>query len=642
MKHLEQTTHHNEKERFAALTRLYGILSHINQVITRTTDMQSLFDETCRVIVDYGEFRFCWIGMVDKETRTVKPAAYYGPASKYLEGLEIKTTDTVLGQGPTGTAIREDHFTVCEDIETDPHMKPWRERALSYGLRSSAAFPIYTSGKAVGAISFYSNRPMHFEDNEIRLLYEISACVSFALDNLEEKRKAEEAEKTIVQERDKAQQYLDVANVIFVVINRDGKVILINEKGCEILGYKEEEIVGKNWFRNFLPKSIRNQVETLFNDLIEGRLQPVTGVPETYENPVLTKQGEERLIQWHNNLIRDDKDNIISTISSGIDITDQKKAETREKEANKEIEHLASFPLLNPNPTIELDDEGNIVYTNPACKTLLKNVRSKRGMKALIPNNIKTIVKQLASGEIDHAVEEIKIGSRTFEEHISWFNQTNTARAYATDITNRKKSEQMAQDSLKQLQQALTGTVSAVAMLTETRDPYTAGHQRRVTQLADAIAIEMGLPEDKAQGLHVAAAVHDVGKIHVPAEILSKPGRLSEMEFEIIKTHPQFGFEILKSVDFPWPVAKIILDHHERLNGSGYPSGLKDGQLMLETKIISVADVVEAMSSHRPYRPSLGLEAALEEIQKNAGRLYDQEIVDICLELFTKKKFRFK
>ena len=178
-----------------------------------------------------------------------------------------------------------------------------------------------------------------------------------------------------------------------------------------------------------------------------------------------------------------------------------------------------------------------------------------------------------------------------------------------------------------------------MASTIEMRDPYTAGHQRRVTLLACSIVEEMGLTEEQFDGLRLAGLVHDLGKINVPVEILNKPGQLSETEFNLIKNHPQSGYNTLKEIAFPWPVAQIVLQHHERLDGSGYPQMLKGEEIMLEARILAVADVVEAMASHRPYRPALGIEKALEEIMKNKGVLYDPEVADACLRIFKDKKF---
>jgi PAS domain S-box-containing protein/putative nucleotidyltransferase with HDIG domain len=207
------------------------------------------------------------------------------------------------------------------------------------------------------------------------------------------------------------------------------------------------------------------------------------------------------------------------------------------------------------------------------------------------------------------------------------------------NISERKKAEQELRESWERLRRTLAGTIQAISTTIEMRDPYTAGHQRRVALLAEAIAREMKLPEAQVEGIRFAAEIHDIGKIYVPAEILSKPTKLTELEYTIIKTHPQAGYDILKNIEFPWPIAQIVLQHHERINGSGYPNALKNGEILLEAKILAVADVVEAMSSHRPYRPSFGLDKALEEIQLNRGRLYEPEVVDSCLRLFKEKRF---
>jgi len=200
------------------------------------------------------------------------------------------------------------------------------------------------------------------------------------------------------------------------------------------------------------------------------------------------------------------------------------------------------------------------------------------------------------------------------------------------DITRRKESED-------QLRRALKGVVQAMSVTVEMRDPYTAGHQRRVSRLSVGIAREMGLPERQIEGIRMAGDIHDIGKIYVPAEILSKPGKLTDIEFTIIKTHPQVGYDILKNIEFPWPIADIVVQHHERLDGKGYPAGLKGDAILLEARIIIVADVVEAMSSHRPYRPAHGIDKALEEISLHRGTLYDAAVVDACLRLFKEKGF---
>ncbi len=205
-----------------------------------------------------------------------------------------------------------------------------------------------------------------------------------------------------------------------------------------------------------------------------------------------------------------------------------------------------------------------------------------------------------------------------------------------------RKAEANLKESFDQLQQALSGTVKAMATVVESRDPYTAGHQRRVAALAQAIASEMDLPIHQIEGVRMAAVIHDLGKIAVPAEILTKSTKLKKIEYKLIQEHSQSGYEILKDIEFPWPIARIVLEHHEKMDGSGYPNKLVGENILLEAKILTVADVVEAMASHRPYRPALGIDAALEEIEKNKGILYDPEVVEVCLKLFKEKGFGFE
>ena len=208
-------------------------------------------------------------------------------------------------------------------------------------------------------------------------------------------------------------------------------------------------------------------------------------------------------------------------------------------------------------------------------------------------------------------------------------------------ITARKKAETDLKQSFEKVQKGLEDTIQTIAMIVQTRDPYTAGHQRQVDKLAAAIGREMGLSEDRIKGIRAAALLHDIGKIYVPAEMLSRPGHLTETEYDIMKKHPQVSFDILSMIEFPWPVAEIVSQHHERLNWSGYPGGLKGAEILLEARILAVADVVESMASHRPYRPTVGMDKALAEINGNKGTLYDPEVVDVCTRLLTEKGFKF-
>ena len=207
------------------------------------------------------------------------------------------------------------------------------------------------------------------------------------------------------------------------------------------------------------------------------------------------------------------------------------------------------------------------------------------------------------------------------------------------DVRDRRAAAEKNRENVEKLRRALGGTIQVITAVVERRDPYTGGHQRRASDLARYLATSMGLGHDRTEGVRMAAAIHDIGKISVPAEILSKTTKLSDLEMLLVRSHAQVGYEIVKDVAFPWPIARIILEHHERLDGSGYPGGLKEADLLLESRILAVADVVEAMASHRPYRPAHGIETALREIEAGRGRLYDADVVDICLPLFRQKGY---
>ena len=233
--------------------------------------------------------------------------------------------------------------------------------------------------------------------------------------------------------------------------------------------------------------------------------------------------------------------------------------------------------------------------------------------------------------------QELKRLNNHLEEKVQ-----EKTRFLEEEIRERVKAEQALKESLGNMRKTLDGTVKALATTIEMRDPYTAGHQKRVAQLSCAIGRKMGFGEEFIDGLAVMGFLHDIGKIIVPAEILSKPGALNEFEFNIIKAHAQAGYNILRDIEFPWPVGVATIQHHERLNGSGYPHGISGKMIITEARILAVADVVEAMATHRPYRPALGFEKALDEIDRNKGELYDPEVVDVCRSLFLEDKFTFE
>ena len=252
--------------------------------------------------------------------------------------------------------------------------------------------------------------------------------------------------------------------------------------------------------------------------------------------------------------------------------------------------------------------------------------------------NLETAIESVRQGAFDYIAKPVRREAlcKTVENALRVKALQDKAREYHEGL------EEQVELRTEKLSKALSSTIDVLAKTIEVRDPYTAGHQHRVTQLATAIAIEMGLSQHQCDAVHMAGLVHDLGKISVPAEILAKPGRISRQEFELIKQHSQIGHGLLKDVDFDWPLADIVVQHHERLDGSGYPNGLAGDDILLEAKIIAVADVVEAMASHRPYRAALGIDVALKEIADKKGTHFDPDIADACLRVFSDRKFDWK
>jgi putative nucleotidyltransferase with HDIG domain len=313
-------------------------------------------------------------------------------------------------------------------------------------------------------------------------------------------------------------------------------------------------------------------------------------------------------------------------------VEDQKRAAEVLRESEVRFRHIVTG---SADGVVIVDRHGTLRFVNPAAESIFD-----RKAEELLGTLLGFPLVTGETMEIDiirrggkPAVAEMRVVETEWEGE-------SACLATIRDVTERKRAEEEIWQRFEMLQKTSQGTVDALAATAEMQDLYTAGHQRRVTQLARAIAKEMSLPEDQIDGLRAAAALHDVGKIDVPAEILSKPGSLTESEMRIIRSHPQVGHDILKTVPFAWPVADIVLQHHERMDGSGYPSGLKGKDILIEARILGVADVVEAMCFHRTHRQGLGVEKALEDISQNAGTLYDPKVADACSRLFKEKCFK--
>ena len=347
-------------------------------------------------------------------------------------------------------------------------------------------------------------------------------------------------------------------------------------------------------------------------------------------------------------------DSVANTLAG---IIKRKRAEEALKQSEERYRQVADFTYAWE---YWLAPDGKYIYVSPACERI-SGYRVEEFLqdpklleKITHPDDKRRLavhIRDVLPGKSGVCELEFRIITRNNEER--WIGHECQGvygrdgaymgrRGSNRDITDRKKAEGKLLQTLESLRKAVGTTIQVMVSAVEARDPYTAGHQIRSANLAHAIATEMGLPPDRIDGIRMAGSIHDIGKLSIPAEILSKPTKLTNLEFSLIKEHSRIGYEMLKDVESPWPLAEIVYQHHERMDGSGYPRNLKGDEILMEARIMAVADVVESMASHRPYRPALGLNAALAEIENNKGTLYDTDAVDVCLRLFREKDFQLK
>jgi len=466
----------------------------------------------------------------------------------------------------------------------------------------------------------------------------------------QEIKERKRAEEVLQESEERYRNLFENANEsIFVAQN--GMLVFINQMTTTMLGYSDEELATKP-FIEFIHPDDRGMV-------IDRHVRRMKGetIPALYPFRIIYRNGSIRWIELNAVLIN--WKGKPATLNFMSDITDRKQAE----EALQKSEAMYRLLAENASDTIWMVRlDGTFTYHSPAVKQLRGYTPEEAN---LIP--IEHTVTPASMSIIQSIVEEenSKPNAKRWADRIVelemyrkdgvtiWTEASLRAvrdfegnviglQGSTRDITDRKLAEEELHQTLDHLRKAFGSIIQVMVSAIESRDPYTAGHQLRVAHLARAIVTEMGLGKDKINGIRMAGSIHDIGKLSIPAEILSKPTKLSEIEIPLIRQHVQKGYEMLKDVTLPWPLADIVLQHHERMDGSGYPRGLKGGEILMEACILAVADVVEAMASHRPYRPALGLNAALAEIESNKGKLYNAEAVDACLRLFREKGFQLE
>jgi PAS domain S-box-containing protein/putative nucleotidyltransferase with HDIG domain len=480
-------------------------------------------------------------------------------------------------------------------------------------------------------------------------LFKLPLEVRRALKEAEDYAKRIEIEGELKRSEERLKLIFEFAPDALYLNDLKGNFVDGNKAAEELTGYKKEELIGKNFLKMKLLSF--DQVPKAAALLAKNALRKATGPDEFI---MQRRDGTHVSVEIRTFPVK--IENQILALGIARDITERKKAEEELRRSQKSLAEAQrigrmgnwDFDLVK-NELRWSDEIYRIFGLKPqefgaTYEAFLSSVHPDE--RELVDLSYKNAVKNKTPYDIIHRIVRPDGEVRhVHEKSEDIYDETGKAiRSIGTvqDITERRLAEDELKESFEKLRKALGGIIQTTSTMVEARDPYTAGHQRRVTDLARAIATEMGLTKDQIEGIRTAGVIHDIGKIVVPAEILSKPSRLSNAEFEIIKTHPQVAHEILKEIDFPWPIAQIVLQHHERMDGSGYPLGISGKELLMEARVIAVADVVEAMATHRPYRPAQGIDKSLEEISKGSGKLYDPEVVDACLKLFKEKRYELK
>jgi PAS domain S-box-containing protein/putative nucleotidyltransferase with HDIG domain len=413
----------------------------------------------------------------------------------------------------------------------------------------------------------------------------------------------------------------------------DMNITYVSPSVERLMGYSAEEIkklpleklltsASLKKATRFISISMPKAIKASFKDLIF----------RTQELEFILRNGQTIWGECSFNFIRDDQGNVLSILGEVRDITERKLAE--EKLHQSEERYRTILEDIQEG-YFEIDLKGNFTFFNDTvCRVLGYSREELMGMnnrQYTAPEELKKVFEAYhrvyKTGESKKDLVWQITGKDGTKKYVEGFisllkdasGKIKGFRGISHDITERKIAEEKLKQTLESLRRAVGTTIHVLASALESRDPYTAGHQVRVADIARAIATEIGLDKEIIEGIRMAGVIHDIGKLSIPTEILTKPTKLTSLEFSLIKEHAQLGYEMLKDIESPWPLANIVLQHHERMNGSGYPGNLKEDEILLESRILAVADVVEAMASHRPYRPSLGIEFALEEIEKNRG-----------------------
>lgn len=588
--------------------------------------------------IDMAGFDSGVVYILDEDTGDFKAVHYHGISPATVHNLSVLPAGSKWAKLITkGKAfyVKAEEFT-----------PPFDEQLRPEGFTFHSTIPIHHGNRVIASLGVYSHVETDMPDVVRNSLEAIAADIGTAIERIKSRR-----ELQISQERYNV--IADNTSDVIWTMDKNLRYTYFSPSVKKQRGYSPEEILQLKVDQVVAPSSIQQIIDGVANAIVKLESQSNTG-PVTYtgEMEVSCKDGSTLWTETSFTVIADEHGKFNSLMGISRDITERRSVEQELKVSEQRYRSLFH---QNPAITYALDLQGHFTSVNAAA-VRITGYSEEEAMKldfsrGIAPEYLETVEKSYAcalKGEpqsYDAAI--IAKDGRRIDVHITSTpiiidGKVTGVYGIAEDITGRKKADEDLRAALENASSILEGTIEAIVLMSELRDPYTAGHQRMVSQLAVAMAREIGMEAERVQDLAVAGLLHDVGKVYVPSEILSKPGKLTGLELGLAKAHAEASYNIVRSIKFSGSIAHIVWQHHERMDGSGYPQGLNGDQIMLEARILAVADVVEAMTAHRPYRPALGLEKALDEITRNRATLYDAQAVDACLALFNNKGFQFQ
>lgn len=629
------------------LSYLYEVLSTTCHAVPECDDQGELLAVFFRALVAYGGFPVVFLASAGRNAEALQVEWVHGHPREQLP--ELTALLTLSGQSLPALLQRlgQGRVQVLALPTGSAEPSPWLTRLLDLGVAEQALLPLVAEGRLLALLGLYSRQSACFDEPHRRLLERMMGDLGNLLRSLDGERQRVVAQRQAILSESRFRQVFEASPLPMQISSlATRRLRAINKAHEQLLGYAAGDIATEErWFAVAYPDARFR--ESLRQHWEESILRALAGeVVRSPEVELRCKDGGSRWLQGTMTISGDD------VIVAWIDLTEIRRKDIVLQESELRFRRMIEQTISG----IYVWRDGRFIYVNPRfCDIAGWPAESLLGHQLtefLVPDaqseqEVRSAWQRLLAGEPHVAFNVplhrqdggvVELGMNT--KLITWDDDLPAAIVMAQDITERRLAEQRIASYMQQLKESVRATLAAVAHMVELRDPYTAGHERRVGLIARAIAEELGWSQERCELVEMVGLVHDIGKIAVPAEYLTKPTRLSPLEMEIIRGHAEAGYQILKDVPFGAPVAEIIRQHHERLDGSGYPRGLKGEAIFPEARVLAVADLIESMGAHRPYRAAVGIEAALAVLARDRGTLFDPDVVDAVFRLVREKHYQ--